>query len=291
MQSVAEARPRLIVNHVTRRFGSGRTAVTAVDDVSLTVSAGEAVLIMGPSGSGKSTLLSMLGGLLSPSEGSIVLDSTEITALDERALPDIRLRHFGFVFQDFNLLPALSALENVALVAELAGMPRSASRQKATDLLSRFDLSERLDHRPEHLSGGEKQRVALARALINDPTLILADEPTANLDSSIGHQVMRLLRDIAGSEQRGVIIVSHDERLKAIADRVLWLEDGRLAETSRLLLDPVCGMAVAPERAVTIELDGRTVAFCARGCRDEFLADPHRFADASHGPADRGQEA
>jgi putative ABC transport system ATP-binding protein len=283
MVTAVPGQPRLRVEHVTKRFGVGRTAVTAVDDVSLTVSAGEIVLIMGPSGSGKSTLLVMLGALLKPTAGTIRLDATDITALDEGALPGIRLRHFGFVFQDFNLLAALTALENVALVAEFAGTARAAARQRATEMLTGFGLVERLHHRPDQLSGGEKQRVAIARALINDPTLVLADEPTANLDSSMGHEVMRLLRGIARGQGRGVVIVSHDERLKAVADRVLWLEDGRLAEIGRLLLAPVCGMAVEPARAVTAEVEGRTVAFCSRGCREEFLEDPDRFADPTTG--------
>src|SRR5215218_3167803 len=188
----------LSVEHVTKRFGAGETEVVAVRDVSLSVEPGEVVLIMGPSGSGKSTLLSMLGALLKPTEGEIRLGDEVLSALSENRLPSVRLRQFGFIFQDFNLLSALTVLENVALVAEL--------------------------------SGGEKQRVAIARALINDPTLILADEPTANLDSSIGHEVMRLLRHIAKEQYRSVIIVSHDARIKDIADRVLWLEDGQFKD-------------------------------------------------------------
>lgn len=216
----------LQVTHVSKRYGSGTTAVTAVHDVSLSVSPGEIVLIMGPSGSGKTTLLSMLGALLKPSEGTIQLNGTVISALAESRLPEIRLKQFGFIFQDFNLLSALTALENVAIVAELAGSRSSEARRKATDLLREFGLSERLNFLPEKLSGGEKQRVAIARALVNDPALILADEPTANLDSKIGQEIMRLLRRIAKEQRRSVIIVSHDQRIRDIADRVLWLEDG-----------------------------------------------------------------
>jgi len=277
----------LSVTHLTKQYGAGRTMVTAVDDVSLLVRAGEVVLIMGPSGSGKSTLLSMLGALLRPTTGQIHLDGREITALDEGALPHIRLRHFGFVFQDFNLLAALTALENVALVAELAGTRKHVARQQAIDLLTRFGLAGRLHHRPDQLSGGEKQRVALARALVNDPTLILADEPTANLDSSIGHEVMRLLRDIARSQGRGVVIVSHDQRIQEIADRVLWLQDGRLAELATLRIDPVCGMAVEIGHAVTANYGGRPIPFCSRGCRDEFLASPGRFSGDTDAPGTR----
>ena len=184
----------LDVRDVSKRFGEGDTAVAAVRGVSLAVEPGEVVLIMGPSGSGKTTLLSMMGALLRPTTGSIHLDGTELSALSEGRLPDIRLRQFGFIFQDFNLLSALTVRENVALVAELAGLKTRAARDKATALLTELGLGERLDFLPEKLSGGEKQRVAIARALINDPTLILADEPTANLDSKIGHEIMRLLR-------------------------------------------------------------------------------------------------
>lgn len=216
----------LQVTHVSKRYGSGATAVTAVHDVSLSVSPGEIVLIMGPSGSGKTTLLSMLGALLKPTEGIIQLNGTVISALAESRLPEIRLRQFGFIFQDFNLLSALTTLENVAIVAELAGSRSGTARRKATDLLRELGLGERLNFLPEKLSGGEKQRVAIARALVNDPALILADEPTANLDSKIGQEIMRLLRRIAKEQRRSVIIVSHDQRIRDIADRVLWLEDG-----------------------------------------------------------------
>ena len=218
----------LQVTHISKRYGSGTTAVTAVHDVSLSVSRGEIVLIMGPSGSGKTTLLSMLGALLKPSEGTIQLNGTVISALAESRLPEIRLKQFGFIFQDFNLLSALTTLENVAIVAELAGSRSSTARRKATDLLRELGLGERLNFLPEKLSGGEKQRVAIARALVNDPALILADEPTANLDSKIGQEIMRLLRRIAKEQRRSVIIVSHDQRIRDIADRVLWLEDGDL---------------------------------------------------------------
>ena len=216
----------LQVTHISKKYGSGTTAVTAVHDVSLSVSPGEIVLIMGPSGSGKTTLLSMLGALLKPSEGTILLNGTVISALAESRLPEIRLRQFGFIFQDFNLLSALTTLENVAIVAELAGTRSKEARRKATDLLRELGLGERLNFLPEKLSGGEKQRVAIARALVNDPALILADEPTANLDSKIGQEIMRLLRRIAKEQRRSVIIVSHDQRIRDIADRVLWLEDG-----------------------------------------------------------------
>lgn len=261
----------LRVTHVTKRYGSGATEVAAVRDVSLEVAAGEVVLIMGPSGSGKTTLLSMLGALLKPTEGTIELDGELLSALSERRLPAIRRHRFGFIFQDFNLLSALSALENAALVAELAGAKRSEARRKAAALLTDLGLGERLDFSPEKLSGGEKQRVAIARALVNDPALILADEPTANLDSKIGHEIMRLLRGIAKEQGRSIVIVSHDERIKDIADRVLWLEDGQFKDMVTMATDPVCGMAVEREAAITGERDGTAYYFCSRGCRAEFL--------------------
>ncbi len=283
----------LDVREVSKRFGDGETAVEAVRGVSLAVEPGEVVLIMGPSGSGKTTLLSMMGALLRPTGGAIHLDGTEISALSEGRLPDIRLRQFGFIFQDFNLLSALSVVENVAIVAELAGLSGRAARAKATALLTDLGLGERLGFLPEKLSGGEMQRVAIARALINDPTLILADEPTANLDSKIGHEIMRLLRRIAKEQARSVVIVSHDQRIRDIADRVLWLEDGAFRDIVTMASDPVCGMAVERERAVSIQRDGEWFFFCSRGCREEFLGTlaPDGQAGAGHGdPALRSAE-
>jgi putative ABC transport system ATP-binding protein len=271
----------LDVRNVSKQFGDGETAVTAVQAVSLEVEPGEVVLIMGPSGSGKTTLLSMMGALLKPSSGSILLNGTEISALSESRLPDIRLREFGFVFQDFNLLSALTVLENVAIVAELAGATPRRAREDATASLTALGLGERLHFLPEKLSGGEKQRVALARALINDPTVILADEPTANLDSKIGHEIMRLLRRIAKEQGRSVVIVSHDERIRDIADRVLWLDDGSFKDMVTMATDPVCGMAVEREHAVSAEQAGETYWFCSNGCRAEFLGAAANAADAA----------
>lgn len=262
----------LRVERVTKRFGSGDTEVVAVRDVSLRVNPGEVVLIMGPSGSGKTTLLLMLGALLKPTEGAIMLDGLELSAMPESKLPDVRLRHYGFIFQDFNLLSALNVQDNVAFAAELRGASRKAARASAAALLSELGLGHRLGFPPDKLSGGEKQRVAIARALINDPALILADEPTANLDSSHGRETMRLLREIARKGSRSVVIVSHDARIKEIADRVLWLEDGQFKNAVEMARDPVCGMSVERESAAVGEQDGEIYYFCAKGCRDEFLA-------------------
>ena len=265
---------RLDVEHLSKRFGSGATEVKAVRDVSLKVNPGEVVLIMGPSGSGKTTLLLMLGALLKPSEGDIRLDGDLITPMGENRLPAIRLRRIGFIFQDFNLLSALSALENVAIVATLAGVKDSRARKKAETLLRGLGLGERLHFLPEKLSGGEKQRVSIARALINDPTLILADEPTANLDSKIGHDIMHLLQRIAKEQDLSVVIVSHDQRIKDIADRVLWLEDGQFKEMATMATDPVCGMTVERERATGGEWRGRTFYFARAAARQSSWSTP-----------------
>ena len=278
-QDSQAARPATLqVSDVSKRFGSGETEVTAVKNVSLEVAPGEVVLIMGPSGSGKTTLLLMLGALLKPTEGTIRLNGAErrlmLSDLSENRLPAIRLKEFGFIFQDFNLLSALTALENVAVVAQLAGASNGDARKKAGLLLTKLGLGSRLDFLPEKLSGGEKQRVAIARALVNDPTLVLADEPTANLDSKIGREIMRLLQRIAREQGRSVVVVTHDQRIKEIADRVLWLEDGEFKEMVTMVTDPVCTMPVEREKAPIAEWDGTTFYFCSQGCRREFLLAP-----------------
>jgi putative ABC transport system ATP-binding protein len=209
-----------------RRFGAGEAAVEAVRGIDLELEAGEIVLIMGPSGSGKTTLLSMLGGLLRPTAGTIDIGGVRITDLGESQLPAVRAHHIGFVFQDFNLMPSLTAQENVEVALNVAGVRGAPARERAVALLSELDLKARLGFLPEKLSGGEKQRVSIARAFANEPDLVLADEPTANLDSSIGRQVMQSLREIAEHQGHSVLIVSHDDRIREIADRVLWLEDG-----------------------------------------------------------------
>jgi putative ABC transport system ATP-binding protein len=275
------ATPTLRAVGVTKRYGAGQTEVEAVRDITLAVAPGEVVLIMGPSGSGKTTLLLMLGALLRPTVGDITVDGATFSALPERRLPDIRLKRFGFIFQDFNLLSALTVLENVALVAQLAGTKKQEARRKAEAVLTQFGLEQRLHFLPEKLSGGEKQRVAIARALVNDPAIILADEPTANLDSKIGHEIMRLLRRIAEEQGRSVVIVSHDQRIRDIADRVLWLEDGQFKAMQAMATDPVCGMSVEQDRAISAEWDGRPWWFCSKGCRDEFLANPAQFTASS----------
>lgn len=259
-----------------KTFGKGDVEVRAVRGIDLEVRPGEVVLIMGPSGSGKTTLLSMLGAMLRPTSGRIAVDGVALTDLPESKLPEFRARRFGFVFQDFNLLSALTAEENVEFALNLSGVTGRRARDRARQLLDGFGLAERRGFRPEKLSGGEKQRVAIARALANEPAVILADEPTANLDSKIGHEIARLLRRIA-DEGKSVIIVSHDARLKEIADRVLWLEDGQFRSMSEMATDPVCGMAVDRTGAPHFRHDGQTYSFCAQACRDEFATSPARF--------------
>jgi putative ABC transport system ATP-binding protein len=269
--------PVLHVTGLTKTFGQGELAVTAVGGVDLDVHPGEVVLIMGPSGSGKTTLLLMLGAMLRPTAGVIQVAGLDIAHAPERRLPALRAHHFGFVFQDFNLLSALTVAENVELACNLAGVTGHPAQQRARALLQRVGLGQRLGFRPEQLSGGEKQRVAIARALANDPPLILADEPTANLDSAIGRQVARLLRQLATEDRRAVVIVSHDSRLEEIADRVLWLEDGTFRELATMATDPVCGMGVPRHDHPHLRVDGVVWWFCSPGCREEFAADPGRF--------------
>ena len=264
--------PTLVrINGLTKTFGEGETRVDAVRGVDLELERGEVVLVMGPSGSGKTTFLSMLGALLRVTSGDIWIDGTNIAALGERELPPFRARTFGFVFQDFNLVAALSARENVEVALNIAGETDRSARDRASSLLEGMGLADRLDFPVEKLSGGEKQRVAIARAIANRPVLILADEPTAHLDSHHGAETMRLLRELAKQVRTTVVIVSHDQRLREVADRVLWLEDGRFKALKGLVRDPVCGMLLDPEEAPAFfDRNGTRTYFCSRGCRDEF---------------------
>ncbi len=267
------ATPLVRIRGLAKTFGEGDLRVDAVRGLDLDLERGEIALVMGPSGSGKTTFLTMLGGLLRPTAGEISVDGTDIAALSERELPPFRAHAFGFIFQDFNLVAALSARENVEVALNMAGETGAGARERALELLAGLGLAERLEFPVEKLSGGEKQRVAIARAIANRPTLVLADEPTANLDSHHGAETMRLLRSLAKEEETTVVMVSHDERLREVADRVLWLEDGRFKTLGALVRDPNCGMLLEPERAATsLELDGETLYFCALGCRDEYVA-------------------
>ena len=212
----------------TRIYGDGHAAVTAVADADLTIRAGELVALVGPSGSGKSTLLSMLGGLLTPTRGRVRVEDVDVGSLDERKRTELRARRIGLVFQAARLVPFLTAEENVAAVGAFAGLPRGAARARSRDLLEQLGMADRADHLPEALSGGERQRVAIARALLVDPPVLLADEPTAHLDADRGQQVVELLAAAVHEGERAGLVVTHDPRVAAQADRVVHIADGRL---------------------------------------------------------------
>lgn len=218
------------VRELTKSYGTGETAVRALDGVNLDVHSGELLLMLGPSGSGKTTLLSIMGCILSATRGSVMVRGQETVGLKQSKLPQVRLDNIGFIFQGFNLFPALSASENVEIALDLKGIRGRGARRRADELLERVGLSDKLDASPDNLSGGQKQRVAIARALAGDPHIILADEPTAALDSHSGKVVMEMLRDLAHQQGRAVCIVTHDNRAFAYADRIVHIEDGRLRE-------------------------------------------------------------
>jgi putative ABC transport system ATP-binding protein len=209
---------------VTRRYGEGEAAVDALRGVSIDVPAGQFTAIMGPSGSGKSTLMHLLAGLDRPTSGSVYVGIADITTMSDKALTKLRREHIGFVFQSFNLLPTLSAEENVLLPLTIAG--RKVPRETLDGLLDRVGLTERRRHRPSELSGGQQQRVAIARALISQPTVLFADEPTGNLDSNAGAQILDLLRDAVDLDGQTTVMVTHDPLAAVRADRVLFLADG-----------------------------------------------------------------
>jgi putative ABC transport system ATP-binding protein len=220
--------PAISVNGVHKVYGSGVTAVKALDDVSLTVPQGEVLLMMGPSGSGKTTLLSIMGAILRASSGSVRINGHEIVNRPERDLPSIRLQHIGFVFQGFNLFPALTAVENVALALDVRGVKGRVALDRASAALAAVGLEAKAASYPSDLSGGQKQRVAIARALVGDPSIVLADEPTAALDSQSGKTVLELLRRLAHERNRAVVMVTHDHRAAEYADRIVHIADGRL---------------------------------------------------------------
>jgi putative ABC transport system ATP-binding protein len=210
-------------------FGAGGNAVRALDGVDLVVRRGEIVAIMGPSGSGKSTLLHIVGALESASDGTIAVAGQRYDGLDDAGLTRLRREHIGFVFQFFNLLSSLTAEENVLLPALIARRTDGATRDRARTLLDKVGLGARATHTPAELSGGQQQRVSIARALLLEPELVLADEPTGNLDSKSGREVLRLLRELNRAEGRTILMVTHDASAAAVADRVVFLRDGRLA--------------------------------------------------------------
>jgi putative ABC transport system ATP-binding protein len=219
--------PLIQAENLTKVYGTGDTAVVALDHVDLSVEQGECVAVMGPSGCGKSTLLHLLGGLDRPTEGNVNIDGHSLAKMSDNDLTQLRRRKIGFVFQFFNLIPILSAVENAALPLLLDGGNSTQAKQQAVEWLTKVGLGHRLASRPDQLSAGQQQRVAIARALITEPVLVLADEPTGNLDSKSADEIAGLLRQVAKEWGRAVLMVTHDPRIAAYADRIIFLKDGK----------------------------------------------------------------
>ena len=224
MKTLVESR------NLTKQFGDGNEAVVAVKDVNMSINQGELLMIMGESGSGKTTLVSLLGCILQPTSGSLVIDGSEID-YQNRDLSQIRREKVGFVFQLFNLIPYLTALENVTIAMDIGGLKGQEAEDKARKLLEKVGLPDRLNHRPSQLSGGEQQRVSFARALANDPLVVFADEPTANLDSKNSASIMELIENLCREQNTAFAVVTHDERLRKNADRILEMQDGQILDT------------------------------------------------------------
>ncbi len=220
----------LSVDGVTKVFDEGRQRVEVLKGITMEVRAGELVALEGPSGSGKTTLLSIAGCILSPTSGEVRVAGRALRRRDGGALREVRRRSIGFVFQQYNLFPALSALENVEYSLNVRGLRGRSARDEAARVLDRVGLGDRLHFLPRDLSGGQKQRVAIARALAGSPPVLLADEPTANLDSAAGGQVLELFRELAHAEGKGLLVVTHDPQVRQVADRVLGIRDGRLTD-------------------------------------------------------------
>jgi putative ABC transport system ATP-binding protein len=220
--------PAVTAAEVTRRYGEGDTAVDALRGVSIEIASGQLTAVMGPSGSGKSTLMHILAGLDRPTSGRVAIAGTDITELGDTQLTKLRRRHIGFIFQFFNLLPMLTARENIVLPLTLAGA--NSKNGWVEELSAKVGLTERLSHRPAELSGGQQQRVAIARALVSRPTVMFADEPTGNLDSSTSGEILELLRESVSSFGQTTVMVTHDAHAAAIADRILFLADGLIVK-------------------------------------------------------------
>ncbi|MFQ6129216.1 MAG: ABC transporter ATP-binding protein [Candidatus Hadarchaeaceae archaeon] len=221
------------LRNVTKIYESGATRVRALDNVSFDVEKGEFMSVMGPSGSGKTTLLNVIGCLDKPTSGKVRVGGRDVTRMSPAALDALRLQKIGFVFQMFNLIPTLTALENVELSLSIAGLSNSEQRDRAGKLLELVGLGTRLNHRPSQLSAGEKQRVAIARALANNPELVLADEPTGNLDTKIGNEIVNLMRGLNRKFNKTFIIVTHDEEVARVTDRIIQLKDGKVVRERR----------------------------------------------------------
>ncbi|KPL82728.1 ABC transporter ATP-binding protein [Thermanaerothrix daxensis] len=222
--------PIVSTQDLTKVYGHGATAVHALRGINLAIQPGEFVAVMGPSGCGKSTLLHLIGGLDRPTSGKVMIEGEDLTRLNDDQVTALRRRKMGFVFQFFNLIPVLNALENAALPMILDGMRPNEAYQRAREWLERVGLGPRLTHRPSELSGGEQQRVAIARALASEPSIILADEPTGNLDSRASEEIAMLLRQISSEWGRTILLVTHDPRIAAYADRIVFLKDGQIVD-------------------------------------------------------------
>ena len=220
--------------NLTKVYGTGNTAIVALDHVQLTVNPDEFVAVMGPSGCGKSTLLHLLGGLDRPTEGNVSIGGQALADMSDDAVTELRRRKIGFVFQFFNLIPILSSIENASLPLLLDGGNSARTKQKAIEWLTKVGLGQRLDSRPDQLSAGQQQRVAIARALITDPILILADEPTGNLDTKASDEISDLLKQVAKEWGRAVLMVTHDPRVAAYADRIVFLKDGKIVNEAQM---------------------------------------------------------
>lgn len=216
------------MKNISKNYQDGEQVIEVLKNVSLEVAQGEFVAIVGPSGAGKSTFLSIAGALLSPTEGEIAIGGTTLNNMSEKALTKVRLNKVGFIFQGANLIPYLNVRDQLLVIAELSGEKGSAAKERADKLLQELGLTARQNNYPESLSGGEKQRVAIARALMNDPDIILADEPTASLDANRGHKVVQMIADEVKRKNKAAIMVTHDERVLDLVDRVIRIEDGFL---------------------------------------------------------------
>jgi len=230
--------PAIAVRGVTKKYDEGTAGTLALRDVDLDVHRGELLMLMGPSGSGKTTLLSIMGCILTATSGSVRVAGREVVGLRQKDLPALRLEHIGFVFQGFNLFPTLTAGENVELMLDLKGTATAKAKLRARELIEQVGLGEKYGSSPADLSGGQKQRVAIARALAGDPGIILADEPTAALDSHTGRNVMEMMSALAHQRGRAVAIVTHDSRVLGFADRIVKIEDGAIASSSAVEMPP-----------------------------------------------------
>jgi putative ABC transport system ATP-binding protein len=241
--------PIVEVHGLTKVYGQGDTAVTALDHVDLTVEQGEFVAVMGPSGCGKSTLLNLVGGLDKPTSGQVLIDGTDIATMTDQSVTELRRRRLGFVFQFFNLIPVLTTAENAALPLTLDGVKPAEARDRAQEWLRKVGLGDKLASRPDQLSGGQQQRVAVARALVTNPALVLADEPTGNLDSKSADDIANLLKQAAEEWGRAIVMVTHDLSIASHARRIVFMRDGAVVDDVALDSDPTVQAREAMERA------------------------------------------